>query len=139
MNIRSIIIYGKPLGKKRPKTTTIHGKAKQYTPIETINYEVLIKNVYDEKYKGKPLFIEALFSEIMIYKLIPSSISEKKKQLMEEGIIRPTNTPDIDNVEKIVKDALNQIAYIDDKQFVESSTRAYYSYQPRVEFTFGEL
>ena len=52
---------------------------------------------------------------------------------MLKGNIRPTKKPDCDNVLKIVADSLNQIAYKDDSQIVETSVKKYYAEIPRVE------
>ena len=46
--------------------------------------------------------------------------------------IRPTKKPDMDNILKIIADALNKVAYYDDKQIVECSIKKYYSNAPKV-------
>ena len=52
---------------------------------------------------------------------------------MVAGDIRPTKTPDYDNIGKIISDALNGVAYRDDAQIVEANISKYYSNLPRVE------
>ena len=64
---------------------------------------------------------------------IPKSKSKKVKALMLDGTIRPTKKPDMDNVVKIIADALNQVAYRDDTQIVDCQCRKFYSENPRVE------
>ena len=59
--------------------------------------------------------------------------------MMIEGVRRPTKKPDIDNVEKIILDALNGIAYDDDKQVVEEASSKLYSDVPRVEIEVYEI
>jgi Holliday junction resolvase RusA-like endonuclease len=54
---------------------------------------------------------------------------------MEAGVLRPKKTPDCDNVLKAIADALNKLAYSDDKNIVDCQIRKYYSHQPRVEIT----
>ena len=54
---------------------------------------------------------------------------------MEEKRIRPIKKPDWDNIGKVVADSLNQVAYRDDAQVVDSQVRKFYSRQPRVEVT----
>ena len=76
---------------------------------------------------------------ITAYFPIPSSASKKKKELMLAGIIRPTIKPDWDNIGKIVTDALNHLAYDDDKQIVEAIVRKLYSDEPRVEIEIEEV
>lgn len=50
---------------------------------------------------------------------------------MLDGQIRPTKKPDSDNILKAVADALNQVAYRDDKQIVDTQVRKFYSETPR--------
>lgn len=42
------------------------------------------------------------------------------------GKMRPTMKPDNDNIAKSVLDALNGLAYVDDKQIVELKVNKYY-------------
>lgn len=76
--------------------------------------------------------------EIDAYFEIPKSTSKKKKDLMLKNILRPTKKPDMDNIIKIIADALNKIAYYDDKQIIECSIRKYYSDKPRVKIDISE-
>ena len=52
---------------------------------------------------------------------------------MLSGFIRPTVKPDWDNIGKLVADALNGIAYDDDKCIVDAQVRKFYSDQPRTD------
>ena len=54
---------------------------------------------------------------------------------MLDRVIRPTKKPDWDNIGKVVADSLNQVAYRDDAQVVDSQVRKFYSDQPRIEVT----
>ena len=56
-----------------------------------------------------------------------------------ENIIRPIKKPDMDNVIKMVADALNQVAYKDDTQIVDCQVRKFYSEEPRVEVIIREV
>ena len=69
---------------------------------------------------------------IIAYMRIPNSTSKKKKNLMRRGMIRPTKKPDIDNIFKVVADALNGVAYPDDKSIVDCQVRKFYSDRPRL-------
>ena len=70
---------------------------------------------------------------------IPKSKSKKVKESMRKHIVRPTKKPDMDNVIKIIADALNQVAYRDDTQIVDCQCRKFYSDRPRVEVTIINL
>ncbi|MCC5911424.1 MAG: RusA family crossover junction endodeoxyribonuclease [Clostridiaceae bacterium] len=130
-------IYGEPMGKGRHRTTST---GHQYTPQKTVNYENLVKHSFIESVKGKNKLLEGpLYLEIDAYFKIPKSTSQKKKESMKQGILRPTKKPDIDNIQKIVGDALNNLAYHDDKQIVDARQRKFYGEVPRVEVRVWEV
>ena len=51
---------------------------------------------------------------------------------MQAGKIFPSRKPDIDNVLKVVLDALNGVAYKDDSRVVAVSARKVYSMTPKL-------
>ena len=55
------------------------------------------------------------------------------QQKMRSGEIRPTVKPDFDNIGKLIADALNGVAYDDDKCIVDAQVRKFYSDNPRTE------
>lgn len=128
------------MGKQRPKFARIGRGVNAVTPEKTVNYETYIKYIYAEKYKGM-MFEEnePLKIKILAYKAPPSSTSKKKTKLMLENILRPTKKPDWDNIGKIVGDALNKVAYPDDKQIVDAHIVKYYDTEPRAEITITSL
>lgn len=133
------IVPSKPMGKQRPKATSRGRYTKVYTPKETISYENLVIAMFRQTYpNAKPLegevrgFIRAFYP-------IPLSTSKKRKQAMLEGVIRPQVKPDLDNIEKIIYDALNGIAYTDDSHITEMSISKHYSDSPRVEVIIKEV
>ncbi len=128
--IRTFTIPGKPLGKQRPRVLR---NGITYTPKETVNYETLVKEIYWNKYPTEKLLEGPVRATITAYMPIPKSTSKKKKALMLERKILPTKKPDWDNIGKIVTDALNEIAYYDDKQIISCTVEKYYSDQPKVQ------
>ncbi len=69
--------------------------------------------------------------KVTAYMPIPKSASKKRHELMLSGAIRPTVKPDWDNIGKLVADALNGVAYDDDKCIVDAQVRKFYSETPR--------
>lgn len=130
----SFTIDGTPVAKARPRVS----KWGTYTPQKTVNYEVLIQEMYMIHCK-KVKLTGPLRANITAYFPIPQSKSEIDKQLMREGYIRHTSKPDWDNIGKIVSDALNKIAYDDDSSIVTASVEKYYSDNPRLEVDIAEL
>lgn len=133
-------VYGDPVGKGRPKFTTINGHAKAYTPEKTVNFENLVKLSYQEQVQERAFEqgIE-LRAEIFAYFAIPKCVSKKKRELMLSGVVRPTKKPDTDNIAKAVLDALNGIAYYDDSQIVALCVIKRYSDTPRTEVYIQEM
>ena len=142
-------IPGVPFGKQRPrvairKFTDQAGNEKRfskaYTPQKTVSYENLVKMAYQEAADGKRFGDDDMLDvRIIAYYEIPQSISKKKRKLMLEHKIRPTKTPDWDNIGKIICDSLNKIAYRDDSRVVDGQVRKFYSENPRVEVNIRKV
>ena len=110
-------VPGEPKGKGRPRFSTAGKYPKAYTPKETAMYENLVKVIYME---GKfPKMNGAIRARISAYFQPPASASKKKRAAMLIGEIQCTKKVDVDNISKIIMDALNGIAFDDDKQIVE--------------------
>lgn len=125
-------IPGEPCGKGRPRVVHVNGVSRTYTPEKTARYENLVqlmfRNACREYIAEGPagMRIEAYFS-------IPKSTSKRKRELMLVGMIRPTKKPDMDNIAKIICDALNGLAYRDDSQIVRLSLDKRYAERPHVD------
>jgi Holliday junction resolvase RusA-like endonuclease len=135
MNQATFVVPGEPRGKQRPRVTRT-GHA--YTPQETAVYENLVKMEYLNQCPGKKLNGQIRMA-IKAYFAIAASASQKKRNQMLNGEIRPTKKPDVDNITKIVADSLNKIAYDDDSQIVTAITEKIFSDNPRVEVLIMEM
>jgi len=107
------VVPGQPQGKARARTTNFGS----YTPEKTVLYENYIKMCYQQQFKectDKPIEISitACFEPV-------KSVSKAQRLAMLNNLIPPTKKPDIDNIAKVVLDALNGIAYKDDKQVIK--------------------
>lgn len=136
MKIR-LTIDGHPKGKGRPKFTR-QGNA--YTPRDTKDYEDLVKLIYRREYGMFKFSAEkALDLRIRAFYPIPKSDSKALRMKKFKNEVRPNNIkPDIDNVVKIICDALNGVAFSDDTQIVDQQARKFYSNEPRVEVLIRE-
>jgi Holliday junction resolvase RusA-like endonuclease len=135
MNYLSLTIPGKPLGKQRPRVLK---NGITYTPAETVNYENFVKLLYIQQHKDIKLEGPLRMIIRAFYK-ITKSTNKRDKELMLKNIIRPTKKPDMDNIIKIIADALNGLAYRDDSQIVECKIEKYYSNEERVEIEIEEV
>lgn len=118
------VVHGKPQGKARPRFSIRSGTV--YTPKKTAIYEKKIAKAYVEAGGEKYPAGTYVRVQIQVYFPIPKSWPKSKRQDALENILRPDKKPDIDNILKVVLDALNRIAYEDDKQVVYVSCRKIY-------------
>ena len=127
-------IPGPPQGKGRPRfAQRANGSAVIYTPTATATYEERIRIEYRRQCRGAmfppgvPLAVR-----ITAEMPIPARASKKARAEMLSGAAKPLVKPDADNVAKIVLDALNGVAYPDDRAIVALHVQKKYSDTPRV-------
>ena len=106
----SFDVCGKISGKGRPRFTR---SGRPYTPKATRDYEAAIREAF-ENAPGRPPepFSGPIAVCINTHRQLPKSTP---KSVYSE---QDTHKPDIDNVAKIVLDALNGVAWEDDAQVV---------------------
>ena len=134
-------VPGRPQGKARARTfySQSAGRHMSHTPDRTVLYENLIKDQFlnhaDGFYmeRGIPVTLR-----IVARFLPPKSTAKKKQQQMLEGEILPLKKPDMDNIVKVVADALNSVAYHDDTQIVLVSAKKAYSAVEGLDITVEE-
>jgi Holliday junction resolvase RusA-like endonuclease len=127
-------IPGVPVAKGRVRVYNGHG----VTPQKTRDYEAYVQAMYRQQCGGQMLQGGVKLS-VMAYMPIPKSVNALTKRLMQEGKIRPTKRPDIDNIYKSIADALNEVAYKDDSGIVQAYAAKWYDVAPRVEVAVEEL
>ena len=123
--IYELEIDGKIIGKERPRVNLYNGRV--YTPNKTKDYENYIRECFCIKYPNFKQIEGRVSIEIIAFKAIPKNISKINAQKMLEGEISPVVKPDIDNIGKVVLDALNKFAFKDDNQVCKFSIQKKYS------------
>lgn len=130
--MKSVIFHvpGKPQGKARART--VYNKnlshSVSYTPENDLLYENLIKAMYINAAKGTKFDKEIPVALRIVARFEPpKSTSKKKTQQMLAGEIPVLKKPDMDNIVKVVADALNGVAYRDDTQIVFVAAKKTYS------------
>lgn len=135
-------VNGIPQGKARPRFTKA---GRSYTPANTRRYEADVREAAlkaaaiqgytkADKHAALAVSITAWFP-------VPASWPKKKRAAAMSGDIYPTAKPDADNIAKAILDALNGIAYHDDKQAVEVLVTKQYARHgdPHVDVTVTTL
>ena len=130
-----LVVPGKAQAKERPRL----GKYGTYTPYKTKNYENWIKTIFIQNYPLMKPLESPLRVSIILNVDIPTSASKKKQDEMRRGILLSTKKPDVDNVAKSILDALNKIAYRDDKQIIHLEVTKRYSDFTNAEIIIEEL
>ena len=129
-------VPGKIIGKGRPRLNSYTGSV--YTPTRTKDYETLVEQYFLLKYPRFKPFEGRVQVEINANFEVPKSAKKAEKELMLENKINPTKKPDIDNIIKIILDAMNGIAFRDDTQITKLQVEKIYSTSESVKIKISE-
>ena len=77
-----------------------------------------------EAMAGRPPIKGPVQLAVLYFRRIPKSWPKWKKRDAESGIVRPTARPDLDNLIKGAKDALQGVCFLDDAQVVQYGSAA---------------
>ena len=126
MNRIQFEIMGEPFGKQRPRVVTTNGYARAYTPEKTIRYENKVLNAYLESVKDTPNEHIIPFENEPLFCTIQATFGLSKGDYGKKGLNKHGRNKldtyfcdkhlDSDNIAKVIQDALNGVAYKDDKQ-----------------------
>ncbi|PGZ02267.1 RusA family crossover junction endodeoxyribonuclease [Bacillus thuringiensis] len=131
-------IMTEPVAQGRPRASTVHGKVRMYDPKKSRDFKRYVSAIA-AKFAPASLLEGPLQLEVKVYKPSLKSFSKKKTLAAEEGLLRPTTKPDVDNYVKGVKDALNKVIWHDDSQVVDLKVSKWYSEKPRIEVFIKEI
>ena len=123
-------IPGKIIGKGRPRLNSYTGQV--YTPTRTKDYENLVIQYFMLKYPRFTPFEGRVSVEITANFEVPKSAKKQEKELMLENKLNPLKKPDIDNIVKIILDAMNECAFKDDTQITKLSVEKKYASEESV-------
>lgn len=119
-----------PVQQKRPRVTTICGRPRVYDKKEVKEFKKeladLAKTYMEmnsiEKFEEKPLKVVVEFG-----RPVQKSISAKERERRLSGEVLPTVKPDLDNYIKSALDALNGVAWDDDRFIVNIHAKKVYA------------
>ena len=118
-------VPGKIIGKGRPRLNSYTGQV--YTPTRTKDYENLVIQYFMLKYPRFTPFEGRVSVEITANFEVPKSAKKPEKELMLENKLNPLKKPDIDNIVKIILDAMNECAFKDDTQITKLAVEKKYA------------
>lgn len=129
------LVMGEPKGKGRPRFAQGHA----YTPQATRDYEKLIQAEYKRQCGDRFPDDSYIKLQIIAHFAVPKSAKKAEKIAMLNDEIMPTKKPDADNILKIVADALNGVAYSDDKQIVEMRVEKRYDDRGHINIRLSDV
>lgn len=129
-------VPGKPQGKGRPRAARTGGYVRMYTPERTREYEGYIRSCYMAARGG--YYDGAVSVSITAVYGVPKEYSRARQMQALMGRLMPQTKPDIDNICKAVCDALNGLAYGDDRQITELAVNKRYGIEPKLIITVRE-
>lgn len=123
-------IEGRPVGKGRPRFARRGNFVSTYTPTATRDYEKKVQTRFIQKYGNIEPLDKKIALKIEAYFAVPKGTSKKKTfELLSTYYPKK---PDIDNVTKIILDALNGLAFTDDNLVVYLEVAKYYATEEKV-------
>ncbi len=132
-------VQGEPVALKRHRTTRAGEFNREYDPSAGDKQDFLVKAMQD---KPEIPFDEPLHVRYLFCFPRPKSHyrSGKNSHMLKESAPHwHTNTPDADNLEKFVNDALNGIFWKDDKIICCPSIEKFYGDQPYIHIKVTKL
>ena len=133
-SVLTITITGPPIAKKRPRFARRGKFVQTYNPQETEEGRWLweAKQHFPHGFEPHtgPIIVSMAF-----FMPVPKSISKKQRKAMLDAFFPHTKKPDLDNLVKFAKDALNGTAWADDSQVYDLRAYKCYDELPRTEIT----
>ena len=142
-----VTIDGDPMAAPRPRVRQIKTKdgrqfAGAYNPTFYTKYKAaaqyMVTMAAREQLPAGLLWTTAAVVEVDVYVPMPSSLSAKKRELAECGLLRPITRPDVDNYLKTALDLLNGIVLSDDSIVVSATVHKQYASKPRMRIKIAE-
>ncbi|MBR3795752.1 MAG: RusA family crossover junction endodeoxyribonuclease [Clostridia bacterium] len=125
---RKFVLDGPPRGQGRPRW----GNGRAYKAREDVSWESSIAAAYWRDNPRAPKYTGQVHVTIEAYLPIPQSANRAARFDMAANKQPALKKPDVDNVAKAVLDALNGVAWNDDKQITLLIVQKLYSDDPHL-------
>lgn len=120
-----IVVPGAPKGWSRPADSPFGGRHR-FTPKKQRTEQNLIGLLASRAMGNKPPFTGPIDLRVGAFFDVPKSWSKAKRAAALRGAAHKSK-PDADNICKLLKDALNNVVWVDDAQVSDLSIRKRYS------------
>lgn len=129
-------VPGDPEGKGRPRFARVGNTVRTFTPEKTRAYEDRVRFAYRSAAFGLTFKACPVMLTVSAFYAAPASASRKRQDAL---IGEPcAKKPDADNVLKAIADALNGVAYDDDKQVVVAAIEKRWDRYGRVDVSITD-
>ena len=129
---KTIIVTGHPVAKGRGRVGNVNGRPVVFTPAKTRAWQNDARQIARLAMKDEAPFAGCVHLMVHVYFLPAKAWPVWKREAALHGRIRPSGRPDLDNLVKAAKDALNGIVWLDDAQVVSIEAEKDYSESPGV-------
>lgn len=134
-----LIINKTPQPQSRPRFTARGRYVHAYENKKITMYKRMIAATYQSYFGAVKPTEKAIAVDVVFYRPVQKSISKIERQRRLTGESLPAIKPDIDNYVKAILDALNGVAFRDDKQIISLNAKKLYSDKPRTEIEIKEI
>lgn len=134
MNEIKFTIPGDVQAQQRPRFSRHGNGVRTYDAKPSRDYKRYVSEIA-RQFAAEELIDSAIELHIDIYRKIQQQGSKQLKQDKQDGIVRPTVKPDVENYVKGIMDGLTGVLWVDDSLVVTLSARKFYGDEPRAEVT----
>lgn len=123
-------IPGEPKGKERPRAIAFldakgRPQVRMVTPADTRREEAAVRDLFRLRYPDhRPWTGPVLLRFTAVFET-PASFNKALKEAAARGRLYAIKKPDKDNIEKLIVDALNRVAWSDDQQVMGGGVKRY--------------
>lgn len=128
-----IEILLRPVPKERAKIVRMtNGGMSSFTPTRTKVFTELVRGLSEIVMAGRPPVTGPVEFEFEFDMPVPDGWPKWRKAAALEGLLSPTARPDLDNLEKAVLDAFNEILFVDDALVAKRDAIKKFGPTPRI-------
>lgn len=139
-------IFGEPKGKARARAVpkiiykdgTPRAVVHMVTPNDTRYAEKRVREAFRDKHPRHKAWTGPVMINFTAIFAVPKSFNRELKAAAQRGELYAIKKPDKDNIEKLIIDALNRIAWADDSQVMGGGIKLY-GHPPRIDVSIRSL